>query len=131
MRVFINASLSSLAERQLNKEITKILDNLGVDYYLPQEAIPPAENVDSTAVLEANLRAIKGCDVVLSILDKPGLGVIFELGQALAMKKPVVLFRSDMQDYMGKIMEGVWEVERDKARSLEELKTILRRYAGK
>lgn len=130
MRIFINASLSSLAERRLNKEITKILDDLGIEYYLPQDAIQPGQGVDAAAVLEANLRAIEQCNVVLSVLDKPGLGVVFELGQALAMKKCVILFRSDMQDYLGKIMEGVWAGQSNKARSLEELKAILQRYAG-
>ncbi|MCK4386420.1 MAG: nucleoside 2-deoxyribosyltransferase [candidate division Zixibacteria bacterium] len=131
-KIFVNAPLSTLAEQQLNKEITKIVKELGFEIYLPQEVIPPGTNASAKRVFEANLQAVKDGDIVLSVLDKPGLGVIFELAYALALKKSVILFRSDKQDYLGKIIEGLWGSfeEKNKAQTLEKLKKILKTYSG-
>jgi len=132
-RIFINAPLSTLAEQQFNEEIAQIMTDLGFEFYLPQEAIPPANSTSATSIFEANLQAVKNCDIVLSILDKPGLGVIFELAYALAINKPVILFRSDKQDYLGKVIEGLWEKHdpKNKSRTLEQLKRILKTYKEK
>lgn len=126
----MNSSLSSLAEQLLNSKIANILIDLGYSVYLPQEIIPPNKNSSSIDIFNANLIAIKNCDIVLSILDKPGLGVAFELGFAISINKPTILFRSDVQDYLGKIMEGLWELTdiNFKASSLEELRLVMKKF---
>lgn len=130
-RVFINAPLSTLAEQRLNKEISEIVNEQGFECYFPQEVIPPGSNTSATRIVEANIQAVKNCDIVLSVLDKPGLGVIFELAYALALNKTIIVFRSDKQDYLGKVIEGLWErlEQKNKARTLEKLKEILKTYA--
>lgn len=130
--VFINASLSSLAERAFNAEIEKVTKELGFQCYLPQAALPPEKDVRARNVFLENMEAIAECDILLSVLDKPGLGVVFELGYAKAMGKDIIAFRSDEQDYLGKVVEGLWEGLPDdcKARTLDELRFQLSTRLG-
>jgi len=130
--VFLNAGLSSLAEQMFNKEISHLLSKYGFMVYMPQEVLPPGISISAAEIYRANLKAIQDADLLISILDKPGLGVVYELGYALANSKKVIMFRSDVQDYLGKIIEGVWEItdSQYKARDLLELEKILQREGG-
>jgi len=71
---------------------------------------------------------VEQCDLVLSVLDEPGEGVIFELGFAYALGKPIFAFRSNGQSYLGKVVEGLWlELpESQKAKTLDELRSRLK-----
>lgn len=130
-RVFINASLSSLAEQRLNTEIAAIVEEAGLCVYLPQRELPLGAKASPGDILEANSIAVANCDVVLSVLDKPGLGVAFELGLAFALKKCIVLFRTDTQDYLGKVIEGLWasQTEARRASTIEELRSLIARLS--
>jgi len=129
-KVFINSPLSHIGAQILNNEIKKILVREGFDCILPQEILPPGPNAGAREVFEVNLKLLEQCDTVLSVLDAPGEGVIFELGVAAALGKPVVAFRSDKQRYLGKVVEGFWLSlpKSQKAESLEELRCKLREY---
>ena len=131
--VFINAPLSTMAEGKLNMEIDRIVKEIGYRTYLPQANIPPGSDVDPLKVLKANIAAVSKSDLVLTVLDKPGLGVAFELGYSVASKKKVIAFRTDPQDYLGKVVEGFWQdlPQASKATSFRELKTILRTWVEK
>ncbi|MBN1805220.1 MAG: nucleoside 2-deoxyribosyltransferase [Sedimentisphaerales bacterium] len=126
-KIFLNSPLSSLAEQTLNKELKKLIKNSGFDCCIPQEILPPGENVNCIDVLKSNIDSLNECEIIISVLDKPGLGVIFELAYAYAINKEIILFRTDKQDYLGKIIEGFWSEMPGKrrARSLNELKNIL------
>lgn len=128
-KIFLNAAMSSLAEQKLNKEIKQLIINSGFDCYTPQEILPLGTEVSSSEILKSNIDALNECDTTLCVLDKPGLGVIFELAYAYAKNKEIILFRTDKQDYLGKIIEGFWEEgpEKRKARSLCELEDILKK----
>lgn len=126
-RVFLNAPLSTLAEQRLNDVISSLVVDLGFTCYSPQEKIPPGSSLAPAVIFEENRRAVDESDIILCVLDKPGLGVVFELGYALAQGKTIVAFRSDQQDYLGKVLEGLWErLDTDrKATTLDRLREIL------
>lgn len=128
-QIFLNASLSSLAERLFNERLKRILVEEGFECLLPQETLPPGQNTDDIQALKNNMHLIEACDIVLSVLDKPGEGVIFELGVAFALGKPIIIFRSDKQDYLGKIIEGIYKLvpEDRKTGNLQELRTIIKK----
>ncbi len=128
-RVFLNASLSSLGERLFNEKLKRIIVEEGFECALPQEILPPAKNLEAVKTLTNNRHLIESSDVVLSVLDKPGEGVIFELGVAFALGKPIIIFRTDEQDYLGKVVEGVYELtpEDKKTGNLQELREIIRK----
>src|SRR5688572_24296259 len=91
-RIFINASLSSLAEQRLNAEIASMIESLNAETYLPQRELPIDMLASAEEILIANMRAVQEADLIVSVLDKPGLGVAFELGFAAAIGKRCVLF---------------------------------------
>ena len=128
-RVFFNAPLSSLAERLFNEELKRVLEEEGFECIMPQEILPPGPNTDPIKILRNNQQLMESSDIVLSVLDKPGEGVIFELGVAFAIGKPIVIFRSDEQDYLGKVVEGIYELmpEDRKAGNPQELRKIIRK----
>ncbi len=132
LRFFINSSLSSLAEQRLNAELADVVEQASHSVYLPQRELPLGTRASPAEILEANSAAVRASDAVLVVLDKPGLGVAFELGVAFAVKKRIVLFRTDTQDYLGKILEGLWQShERDlRATSVEELRVVLSRLSS-
>jgi len=106
-----------------------MLEEEGFKCIMPQEILPPGPNTDPVKILNSNQRLIESSDIVLSILDKPGEGVIFELGVAFALGKLIVIFRSDEQEYLGKIVEGIYQlIPNDrKTGNIKELGKIVRR----
>lgn len=129
--LFLSSPLSTLAEQNLNATLAIMARGLGYHCYVPQEHLPPGGGATSIEVFEHNIAAVGAHDLVLGVLDKPGSGVVFELAYAYALRKPIVVFRSDKQDYLGKILEGFWDAtpRTHRATSLEELETQLARLA--
>jgi nucleoside 2-deoxyribosyltransferase len=129
-RVFLNAPLSNIAAQTLNTKIKRVLEEEGFICISPQEILPPSTNVDSREILKQNVEFVKQCDIILSVLDAPGEGVIFELGFAYAIGKPIVAFRSNRLSYLGKVIEGLWSElpESQKAASIDELRTRLKHF---
>ena len=126
-RIFLNAALWPAAHREFNKRIRAIIEDHGFEVYLPQNAFPSDQTPSAEEILKANATAVKKCDVILSVLDCPGLGVAFEIGYAMAKNKTMIAFRTDLRTYLGKIIEGFWNSldSKSKARTLSELSAVL------
>jgi nucleoside 2-deoxyribosyltransferase len=128
LKVFLNSPLSYVAAQILNMKIKEILEEEGFSCICPQEILPPGANTDPKEIFRQNVKLVKQCDIVLSVLDAPGEGVIFELGVAHALGKPILAFRSNKQSYLGKVIEGLWAElpESRKAETLDELRNKLK-----
>jgi len=126
--VFLNAPLSHIASQLFNEQIKSLLEEEGFKCIFPQQMLPPGPETSPIEVFRQNAKFVKDCDVVLSVLDAPGEGVFFELGLAYALGKPIIVFRSDRQNYLGKVVEGLWQMMPDlrKASNLEELRHAVR-----
>ena len=126
-RIFINSTLAPLMAQKFNAELVEIVRAEGFEVYLPQEAMPPGSNIASAEIFKENLKAIERCDIVISVLDHAGLGVALELGYAVAKGKVILAFRSDLQSYLGKVLQGFWNSleKAKKAKNFDELKVIL------
>jgi nucleoside 2-deoxyribosyltransferase len=129
LKLFISSPLSTLAEQNLNATLAALVRDLGYQCYLPQEHLPPGGGASPRDVFQHNIAAVQASDIVLVVLDKPGSGVIFELAYAFAVGKPTVVFRSDKQDYLGKVIEGFWDTTAPdcRATTINELRTVLMR----
>jgi hypothetical protein len=125
--IFLSSALSTLAEQNLNSTVAQIIRGTGHECYVPQEHLPPGGGASSVDVFEHNIRAVTESDAILTILDKPGSGVVFEVAYAFALDKPILVFRSDKQDYLGKVLEGFWATVPPgcRATTLEELQAAL------
>jgi nucleoside 2-deoxyribosyltransferase len=117
-----------VAHREFNNRLKTLVENHGFEVYLPQEAFPPDYIPSAEEILETNIAAVENCDIILSVLDCPGLGVAFEIGYAMAKNRRMIAFRSDLRTYLGKIIEGFWDNldSKSKAQTLDQLSAVLK-----
>jgi len=127
----LNAALWPAAHREFNKQLRRVIEDQGFEVYLPQDMVQPDYTLSAHEILKANVEAVENADIILSVLDCPGLGVSFEIGYAMAKGKKMIAFRSDVRTYFGKIIEGFWENldSGSKAQTLTELSAILHSQA--
>ncbi len=127
--VFLNASLSSLAEKELNKQLERLVVDCGGRVFLPQRELPQGAGLTPADILDGNSAGVLKSDLILSVLDKPGLGVAYELGVAVSASKPILMFRTDTGHHLGKIIEGLWQRQPPEmtATSMSDLEMALKR----
>lgn len=95
----------------LNNKVVEDLRANGItNLYVPHLELPVGTEKTSSQILSANLCAIEKSNVVLAILDRPGLGVAVELTWALAKQKRIAAFRSVRCDFLGHMLEGLWSM---------------------
>jgi nucleoside 2-deoxyribosyltransferase len=126
-RVFLSSPLSTLAEQNLNAALADLVRSNGHHCYVPQEHLPPGGGASALEIFEHNVAEVCKSDLVLTVLDKPGSGVVFEMAYAYALNKPILAFRSDQQGYLGKVLEGFWAAlpVAQRATTLAELRSLL------
>lgn len=129
-RAFINAALSSERARIRNESVANTLRELGFEVFFPQEELPPGTSASAREILERNLDAIRRSDLIVSILDDAGEGVFIELGFAVAIEKPTILYMQSSAPSWGKVLQGLWEQvgANRKATNLDQLREILRKH---
>ena len=128
-RLFLNASLAEPSDQSRNVEVLEIIGRFpNLSCYAPQIEVPLGTPLSAQEILQKNLEAIWEADVVLTVLDNPGVGVGVELGYTLHAAKPIIAFRPS-NAYLGKMLEGLWEsLPADyKATTLDGLHAVLSR----
>jgi len=99
MKVFLAAPLFSEAERDFNSKVAKRLREEGFQVWLAQEFpfIHEGTSKEKQKIYEADISALKTCDVVVAVLDgvEVDSGVAFEMGYAVALGKPVIGLKTD------------------------------------
>ena len=99
MKVFLASPLFSEAERDFNSKVAKRLRNRGFEAWLAQESpfIHEGTSKEKEKIYEEDISALKACDVVVAVLDGAEVdsGVAFEMGYAVAIRKPVVGLKTD------------------------------------
>lgn len=97
MRIYLAGPLFTTPEREFNERLATLLRARGSEVFLPQENPAPAPT--GTAIFEKDLAGLNWADTIVAIMDgaDPDSGTCWECGYAYAVKKPVVLFRSDLR----------------------------------
>lgn len=141
-KVYIAGPLFSHAEKEFNERIDNHLQALGFETFLPQrdgylladlmvQFSDKQEAID--AIFYKDIEEIKGCDVVLFVLDGrvPDEGACVEVGLAYAFEKECIGFKSDSRSLMGEmdnpLLVGV--LKGRIAKSFSELETFLKDFA--
>ena len=97
MKIYLAAPLFTTAEREFNARLATRLRTAGHEVFVPQEN--PASEPTGKAIFLKDLAGLVWADGIVAIMDgaDPDSGTAWECGYAYAMKKPVVLFRSDLR----------------------------------
>lgn len=97
MRIYLAGPVFTTAEREFNARLAARLRAAGHEVYLSQE--DPAPVPTGKAIFLKDLARLDRADGVVAIMDgaDPDSGTCWECGYAYAMRKPVVLFRSDIR----------------------------------
>ena len=96
MKIYLAGPLFSVAERNFNNELTRLLRNKGHEVWLPQEF--EQRTMTAKQIFAKDVEGIDWADVVVANMDgpDPDSGTSWECGYAYR-KKPVILFRTDFR----------------------------------
>lgn len=113
-KVYIAGPLFSCAEKEFNEKIDKHVQAMGFKTFLPQrdgylladlmtQFSDKKDAIDT--IFYKDVEEIKGCDVVLFVLDGrvPDEGACVEVGLAYAYDKECIGFKSDSRSLMGEM----------------------------
>lgn len=125
--VFLSAAIHSAGLRRLNGRIKRLIEKEDFEAILPQERRPVTKNFSDTEIYKSNLEDVRSANIIVVVFDKAGNGVIFETGTAYAEAKIIigVLFKKSHLS-SDRMIKDFWEKLKFKARSLNELRGILR-----
>ncbi len=94
MKIYLAGSIrGGRDDKELYNSIITMLKNFGTvltEHIGDQNLLATGENLSDTEIFERDMNWIKESDIVVAEVTTPSLGVGYELGQAEAMKKPVL-----------------------------------------
>ncbi len=101
-RVYLAAPLFSAAERMFNRSVARLLSDHLFDVYLPQESGDDSCSRDTREqerLFSLNKTALEGSDFIVAVIDGADAdsGTSWEMGYAVALKKPVIALRTDFR----------------------------------
>ena len=97
MKIYLAGPLFTTPEREFNAQLATRLRSLGHEVFLPQEHLPSEPTGE--AIFRKDVAGLEWAEGLVAIMDgaDPDAGTSWECGYAYGMKKPVVLFRSDIR----------------------------------
>lgn len=100
MKLYFAGPLFTMAERTWNAEVAGALRAAGHEVFLPQEQEP---GMDAAGIFTTDVGGIDWADGVVGIMDgpDPDSGTSWEVGYAFALKKWIVLVRTDIRGHTG------------------------------
>lgn len=139
-RVYYAASLFNEAEREFNRNVVSMIQELGYSTWFPQEDVGLLTDFVEkdgmtleearTHIFDLNIRAVRACDLVVFCLDGrvPDEGACIEAGIAWGMGKRVISLKTDFRDGEpggnNLMIDGIVA---ERAGSIDELRTLLAR----
>ena len=101
-KIYLAAPLFSEAEREFNAKIAGILREKKYAVHLPQEVGDDSstrDEAETERIFEYNLKALDECDIVVAVVDGADAdsGTAWEIGYAYAVKKRIILLRTDFR----------------------------------
>lgn len=98
--IYFAAPLHRKEDQEKNQELVKTLRNRGYTVFLPQEIGVTCEEIDSSTCsspsfyCRADTHSVETCRIVVaSIFNRePSQGQLLEIGMALGLHKPVVIY---------------------------------------
>jgi nucleoside 2-deoxyribosyltransferase len=97
VKIYLAGPMFTTAEREFSGQLATRLRTLGHELFVPQEH--PAPEPTGKSIFTKDRRGLDWAEGVVAIMDgpDPDSGTSWECGYAYAVRKPVVLFRSDIR----------------------------------
>jgi nucleoside 2-deoxyribosyltransferase len=102
-KVYLAGPFFDLAQLWMIEQARLNLQEAGLDVFSPFHDIGLGSAND---VAVKDLKALESCDIVFALTDGADTGTVFEVGYAVAIKKPVVVFSQRESQESLKMMEG-------------------------
>ena len=102
-KVYLAGPFREIGQRVIVNEARKVLSDLGMQVFSPVHDIghgPAAQ------VVKQDLAAIQNSDAIFAIVSGSSPGTLFEVGYAVALKKPVYCVAQNMRPNDTKLPEG-------------------------
>jgi 2'-deoxynucleoside 5'-phosphate N-hydrolase len=81
---------------------------------------------DDRFIHDRDLAWLKACDVLVAEVSVPSLGVGYELGQAVALKKPALcLYRAESEHSLSAMIAGSPDIQTAVYASIDDIRKIL------
>ncbi|MDA3822352.1 MAG: nucleoside 2-deoxyribosyltransferase [Bacteroidales bacterium] len=134
MKIYFCASIRG--GREMREEYQKLIGMLQVhgkvltEHIADPALIPQSElNLKDTQIYEQDRAWLEEADVVVAEVTTPSLGVGFEIGYALQLKKPILcLFREDAEKRLSAMITGCKDIKTIYYNHLDELRTPLENF---
>ncbi len=99
MRIYFAGPLFTQAERSWNAILAARLQEAGHSVFLPQDEIQTLEVLQADAIFQLDVEGVRSADAIVAVLDgaDPDSGTCFECGLAFALKKPILVLRTDFR----------------------------------
>ncbi|WNY28258.1 hypothetical protein MmiEs2_04420 [Methanimicrococcus stummii] len=134
--IYLAGALFSQAEREFNKNLQKIMTEMGFSVFLPQE--DAEDNKDQrndrnqSGIFNNCFGGLQKSDLVVAVLEGVDVdsGTAWELGYAYAQKKPIVGIRTDfrIQTPDERVNLMIQETLSDFVDNVDDLKEVLKKY---
>ncbi|MFA5173812.1 MAG: nucleoside 2-deoxyribosyltransferase [Candidatus Pacearchaeota archaeon] len=134
MRIYIAGPLCEEKGRLFLEEIDKICKKMNFETFLPHRdaGLYDGKKESIKRISEQDLNEIKGCDLMIGVLDGiyVGAGTAWEMGYAQAIGKKVIGLKTDrnLQDSIGDIsviIAGQVKIVQNLNELREELKKLI------
>jgi nucleoside 2-deoxyribosyltransferase len=134
MKIYFCASIRG--GREMREEYQKLIGMLQVhgkvltEHIADKSLIPQSElDLTDTQIYEQDTAWLEEADVVVAEVSTPSLGVGFEIGYALQLKKPILcLFRDDAEKRLSAMITGCKDIQTIYYKHLDELRTPLKEF---
>jgi len=119
MKIYIAGKLQTENEREYLEKITRLVEGLGFDSFLPHRDVGLAKSMkDTKKIFQGDIiDGFKNIDVVVAVLDglHVGAGTSWELGYAYAKNIPIIGIKTDEPiedalDYLSAILIESMEI---------------------
>ena len=115
-------------DAKLYRQIIDDLQNYGdvLTEHIGNESLDDEVGQTDRQIYEQDMEWLRESDIVIAEVSTPSLGVGYEIGRAVAMKKRVVcLYRSEVRDNVSAMIKGSSNLECAEYKTVEEAKKLI------
>jgi len=129
VKIYFSGSIrGGRSDAKLYRQIIDDLQNYGdvLTEHIGNESVDDEVGQTDRQIYEQDMEWLRESDIVIAEVSTPSLGVGYEIGRAVAMKKRVVcLYRSEVRDNVSAMIKGSSNLRCAEYKTVEEAKKLI------